>query len=138
MADYTNRKLYQKLGFREGFRYSIIHEPQFYRELLGGMPDDCVEDKDGRHLDLVHFFPDSEAELRVELPELRSMIRQNGMIWISWPKKASKVATDLSSDVVRRTGLALDLVDSKVCSVNETWSAMKFVIPRHLRVEEPK
>ena len=75
------------------------------------------------------FFTDQRSQLETELPRLKKRITQNGMIWIAWPKKASKVPTDLTEDVIRDTAIALGLVDVKVCAVNEVWSGLKLVIP---------
>jgi hypothetical protein len=80
-------------------------------------------------LDFIQFFTKSRAELERQLPKLRKSIKQDGMIWISWPKKSSKVPTDLTEDIIRDTALALKLVDVKVCAVDETWSGLKLVIP---------
>jgi hypothetical protein len=133
MAGYSHRTLSQKLGYKPGFKYMLVNQPANYLRLVHDLPEGCISSKSGRDVDLIHIFTDSEVELRVMLPELREKIRKNGMIWVSWPKKSSGVETDLSGDIVRRTGLAIDLVDSKVCAVDETWSGLKFVIPKSLR-----
>ena len=133
MADFPHRTLTQKLGYKSGYQYALINVPDNYDELVFDLPDDCVHDNQGSNLDLIHFFPENEGELRVALPTLQSRIKRNGMIWVSWPKKSSGIETDLTGDVVRRAGLSLDLVDSKVCSVDTTWSAMRFVIRKSRR-----
>ncbi|NND72843.1 MAG: DUF3052 domain-containing protein [Rhodothermales bacterium] len=138
MADYSGRALWQKIGFKPGYQFMVINKPLDYDALVAGMSAECKEVQDGESLDLIHFFADSEEELRVLLPAFRRKIKSNGMIWVSWPKKASGVDTDLSGDVVRRCGLGLDLVDVKVCAVDETWSGLKFVIPKSMRVENQK
>jgi hypothetical protein len=78
-------------------------------------------------LDFVQFFTKERAELEAEFPALKQAIASNGSLWISWPKKASKVATDLNENIVREVGLAHGLVDVKVCAVDEIWSGLKFV-----------
>ena len=82
---------------------------------------------------MVHVFVTEAAGLAGKLKTLRKTIAPNGMIWVSWPKKASGVATDLSDVVVRDTALPLGLVDIKVCAVDEVWSGLKFVIPKAQR-----
>ena len=82
---------------------------------------------------MVHLFATERAGLATHLRSYRDAITPDGMIWVSWPKKASGVATDLSDIVVRDIALALGLVDIKVCAVDETWSGLKFVIPKDQR-----
>lgn len=84
-------------------------------------------------VDIFHFFCKSRSELATQLPKQMQRIRQNGMIWVSWPKKASKVATDITEDVIRDVALPLGLVDVKVCAVDEVWSGLKLVIRKQLR-----
>lgn len=86
-----------------------------------------------RDVDLCHLFTRSERELARELPRLLRMIRQDGAIWVSWPKRASGVASDVTEDTVRKVALPLGLVDVKVCAVDETWSGLKLCIRRELR-----
>ena len=82
----------------------------------------------------MHYFTKVRAEFETDLPRLRSSIRQDGMIWVSWPKKASKVETDMTEDVIRDVALPIDLVDVKVCAVDTIWSGLKLMIPRAKRV----
>jgi len=84
-------------------------------------------------IDIWHFFTDSALQLRQELSKMQDAINQDGMIWVSWPKKASKVATDVTEDVVWREALSMKLVDVKVCAVDEVWSGLKLVIRKNLR-----
>ncbi len=86
-----------------------------------------------KNIDIWHFFTDSAKQLHSELPKMQNAINQNGMIWVSWPKKASKVPTDITEDVIRRAALSLKLVDVKVCAVDEVWSGLKLVIRKSLR-----
>ncbi len=87
----------------------------------------------GKDLDYVHLFTDSADTVDVATPALRKRIRQNGMIWVSWPKKASKVPTDVTEDTIRNRALKDVLVDVKVCAVDEIWSGLKLVIRKELR-----
>lgn len=134
MAGYSGTPLTQKLGIKPGFRLRLLQAPENFISLLGPLPEDVVlaEDNALPH-DLVHFFTNSAAELHQVLPALRSTIKPNGCIWISWPKKASGLPTDVTEDVVRSLALSVDLVDVKVCAVDEVWSGLKLVIPLHLR-----
>jgi hypothetical protein len=78
---------------------------------------------------LIHYFVETQSQLEQHICSLKNEIEQDGMIWISWPKKASKVPTDITEDVIRRLALENGLVDVKVCAVDETWSGLKLVIP---------
>ena len=128
-AGYSGTPLIRKLGIRPGMRLRFINEPEHYRALLGTLPDDLVIARATRgHFDFIHLFVDRHAELRRQIPRLIDAIRPDGMLWVSWPKKASGVATDITEDVIREEALLTDLVDVKVCAVDETWSGLKLVI----------
>ena len=97
---------------------------------MGELPDGAkILSRGAASLDMVHLFVTEAAGLAGKLKAFRKTIAPDGMIWVSWPKRASGVATDLSDVVVRDTALPLGLVDVKVCAVDETWSGLKFVIP---------
>lgn len=81
----------------------------------------------GKELDFIMLFVDSAKTLQKELTKLKQKLAPDGILWVSWPKKSSGVATDLSFDIVQRTGLKIGLVDVKICAVNEIWSGLKFV-----------
>lgn len=134
MAGYSGRPLVAKLGIREGFRVLVRNPPAGYRELLEGLPDGVTlaEDLPGA-VEMVHFFTRGRTELAAALPELLGRIRQDGMIWVSWPKRASGVPTDVTEDTVRAVALPLGLVDVKVCAVDDTWSGLKLVIRKENR-----
>ena len=111
---------------------AVMDPPANYWDLVGQIPKGvtvCDVSAD-LTLDLIHVFVKDVATLEQRLKELRGKIVSNGMIWVSWPKTASKVETDLNENVVRELGLRNGLVDTKVCSVDETWSGLKFVIRR--------
>ena len=130
MAGTSGKPLSQKLGIKPGFRIFVDSPPKPYRDLVGELPDDAkVVTRAAASLDMVHLFVTEAAGLAGKLKALRAAIAPDGMIWVSWPKKASGAATDLSDVVVRDVGLSLGLVDIKVCAVDETWSGLKFVIP---------
>ncbi|MFN2439411.1 MAG: DUF3052 family protein [Chitinophagaceae bacterium] len=127
---YSGTPLVKKLGIKERFIMSIINAPENYLKLLTDLPDDVeiVNDPKSKK-DFIHFFVQKEADLIKKILLLKNQIKSNGMIWISWPKKASKVMTDITEDVIRKIALDNGLVDVKVCAVDETWSGLKLVIP---------
>jgi hypothetical protein len=124
-AGYSGTPLPKKLGIKDGASAAILNAPPGYVKSLGVKAASELES----NLDFVQFFTKSRAELEKQLPRLRKSIKPDGMIWISWPKKSAKVATDITEDIIRDTALALKLVDVKVCAVDETWSGLKLVIP---------
>jgi hypothetical protein len=122
--------LYQKLGIRAGDRIALVNAPQGYDEWLGGLPEGVAFlELEAGELDFIHLFSSRQSELHAWISRLKKMIHPGGMIWISWPKRASRVASDLDANVVRSIGLEAGLVDVKVVSVNPIWSGLKFVIP---------
>ena len=90
------------------------------------MPGKVSEIQNGK-ADLIHFFTKDHLELLKIFPKLKSQMDAESMIWVSWPKKASKVATTVDETLVRKTGLEKGLVDVKICAVDEVWSGLKFV-----------
>ena len=131
---YSGTPLAKKLGLKPGFVIRLINEPENYTALFSEWPDDIAIESDPKQLkDLIHFFTRDKAELLRLLPKLREEIQQNGMIWVSWPKKASKVPTDVNENEIRNLALSISLVDVKVCAVDATWSGLKLVIPVKLR-----
>ena len=127
-AGYSKKSLVDKLGIKEGMKVAILHPPENYRATLGPLPAKTVAGKKLQaETDFIQFFTKSRRELEGDFPSLKRALAQNGMLWISWPKGASKTATDLSENVVREIGLAHGLVDIKVCAVDEKWSGLKFV-----------
>ena len=95
--------------------------------------ESCFERKVSKLTDIVHVFTDRTATLKTELDALRTSIRSDAAIWVSWPKKASRVPTDITEDTIRELALPLGLVDVKVCAVNDVWSGLKLVIRKELR-----
>ncbi len=130
MAGYSGTPLVKKIGIKPADHVLFAGAPPGFDKEIGPLPDGVrKQDSAGKNLNVAVFFTDARAQLEKELPKLKTKIAQNGMIWIAWPKKASKVPTDLTEDVIRDTALALGLVDVKVCAVNEVWSGLKLVIP---------
>lgn len=134
MAGFSQTPLARKLGIKSGYRVRISHAPQDYLHWLQPLPPDVLISTRIRcDIDIWHFFTRSESALHAELPRMRATIKQAGSIWVSWPKKASRVRTDMSEDAIRDAALKLGLVDVKVCAVDGVWSGLKLVIRRELR-----
>ena len=133
-AGYSKTPLHKKLGVKPGCDVVLVDPPDWLAgvvaiEGIGLLTAITRTDKPGQERDIIHYFTKSADELFVTLPTLKSCIRQNGMIWVSWPKKASKVPTDITEDVIRNYALSIGLVDVKVCAVDDIWSGLKLVIP---------
>jgi ABC-type lipoprotein release transport system permease subunit len=129
MAGYSTTPLAKKLGIKAGNKIKLINAPEYYFELFADMPNDIDHDKNLKFYDLVHFFTKDSKELNKVLPKLKNEIVQHGIIWVSWPKKSAKVATDVTEDTIRDVALKSGLVDVKVCAVDDIWSGLKMVIP---------
>lgn len=130
MAGYSATPLAKKLGIKAGGKLLLVNAPDHYLDLFSDMPPDVYFTDDiSFEIDVIHFFSKSADEYRVKLPELIKQIKQDGMIWVSWPKKASKVVTDITEDLIRNFALQMGLVDIKVCAIDEVWSGLKLVIP---------
>lgn len=129
MVGYSQKSLKDKLGIKEGYSVTILNAPNSYEKTLGKLPENVkVSSRLGRNSDFVHFFTTKNSDLEKKFPSLVKSIKQNGVIWISWPKGSSKVPTDLNENIVREIGLRNGVVDVKVCAIDETWSGLKFVI----------
>jgi len=121
--------LSRKLGMKPGFRIAVVSPPDRYWDLVHPLPDGVmVAGPRARRLDFAHVFVERRAELARALPKLIARIKPDGVIWVSWPKRTSGVPSDMTEDVVRELALPQGLVDTKVCAVDETWSALKLVI----------
>ena len=133
MAGYSGKPLAAKLGVKDGFRISIVNEPDGFRPKLGDLSAVRIAAKLQSPLDLILFFVTSQSELKKGFGKLASRLAPAGMLWIAWPKKASGVATDLTENVIREFGLAAEWVDYKVCAIDETWSGLCFARRRNAR-----
>lgn len=130
MAGYSGKPLVQKLGIKPGFCIFVDGLSVVYGDIVGALPDDVTIAKTAKApLDLVHVFTTEAKGFPAKLRSYRKLIAPDGMIWASWPKKASGVATDVTETLVRETALANGLVDIKVCAVDDVWSGLKLVIP---------
>jgi hypothetical protein len=134
MAGYSGTPLAKKLGIKPPLTVAAVNAPADYRSWLGDLPEGVeITSKPGRRLKAVHLFVTRRPELAKALGEYRDRLEPDGFVWVSWPKKASKVATDITEDVIREVALPLGFVDIKVCAVSDVWSGLKLVIRRELR-----
>ena len=129
-SGYSGTPLAKKLGLKDGFKIRLVNAPEHYHTLFDDWPKTITQPTDTKiKKDFIHYFTRDAAALRSALPTLKSEMEANGSLWISWPKKAARVATDVTENVIRDAALAIGLVDIKVCAVDETWSGLKLVIP---------
>lgn len=133
MPGYSGTPLPKKLGIKPGLRVHLANAPAEVRAELRQalaqcelIKQDSLVKKDAA-LDFVMVFTKSRAELTGLFPSMTKLLAPAGMLWVSWPKKSSGVATDLDENAIRAIGLAAGLVDVKVCAVTEVWSGLKFV-----------
>jgi hypothetical protein len=134
MAGQSGKPLTQKLGIKPGFRIFAVGHPADYLQIIGELPAGVtVLARPAGQFDMVHLFATEARTQAARLGRCREAIVPDGMIWVSWPKKSSGVATDLSDVAVRDLALPFGLVDVKVCAIDAVWSGLKFVIPRDRR-----
>jgi len=134
MAGYSGTPLAKKLGIREGTNIVVVDAPKDYLDLLDPLPARVkFSSKVDRITDIVHIFTASRSDLSITLAKFRELLDPRAMVWVSWPKKASKVPTDITEDVIRQVALPLGFVDVKVCAVDQTWSGLKLVVRKELR-----
>jgi hypothetical protein len=118
----------RKLGIKAEARVALLHAPDGFEATLGELPPGVTIRRQARgEFEVIVAFFVRRAELERRLPTLRGALTPAGGLWIGWPKRASGVATDLSDDAVRKLGLAVGLVDNKVCAIDEVWSGLRFV-----------
>ena len=131
MSCYSGTPLAKKLSLKDGMRIRWEDMPESVRAEIAaaGLALTPAEDD----IDAAHVFVTARAALAEAISRLLPRLARDGQIWVSWPKKASKVPTDVTEDVIRDVALPLGLVDVKVCAVDETWSGLKLVIRRELR-----
>jgi hypothetical protein len=133
-AGYSGTPLAKKLGIKPGQRMSAPGAPSNYKKLLAPLPDGVdINARVSKTTELVHLFTRSKAELAKNLEAWLKVLPPDAAIWISWPKKTSKVPTDITEDTIRAVALPMGLVDVKVCAVDETWSGLKLVLRKVLR-----
>ena len=136
-AGYSKRPLVKKLGVKEGWRVCLLDAPANYVRRLEPLPARVSVSNQLRGTkEFIQFFCRQPKRLASRLPALERALDPNGMLWISWPKKSSGEATDLTGDVVRGFGLQQGLVDVKVCAIDDVWSGLKFVFRLKDRTRE--
>ncbi|MBI5707549.1 MAG: DUF3052 family protein [Armatimonadetes bacterium] len=130
-AGYSGTPLVKKLGFKARFRVKVLDGPPGLIGALEPLPEavNFLEDGPEGSFDMVLLFATEFEDFRHKLAETKPLIKQNGMIWVAWPKKASKVPTELTFEVVQPYVLSQGLVDIKVCAIDDVWTGLKFVIP---------
>ena len=134
MAGYSGTPLAKKLGIKEQTSVVAVDAPDGYRKLLEPLPAAVrFSSKIDRTVDIVHVFSTKKAELSRALAAYRKALQPDASVWVSWPKKAAKVATDITEDVVREVALPLGFVDIRVCAVDDVWSGLKLVVRKELR-----
>ena len=126
-AGYSGTPLVQKLGLKAGMRVHFAEAPKGYFQTLGRTPTIVLMTKLKGPLDFIQYFTTSRADLEKKLALFAVALESDGMLWVSWPKKAAKTDTDVTEDVVREVALANGLVDVKVCAVDDVWSGLKLV-----------
>jgi hypothetical protein len=127
-GDAGTKPLHRKLGIRAGDRVALLRAPEGFERTIGELPPDVSLRRQARGpLDVIVAFVGSRSELERDLQRWRTALAPAGGLWIAWPKQSSGVDTDLSDAAVREAGLTAGLVDNKVCSIDATWSALRFV-----------
>lgn len=133
-AAYSGKSLVEKLGIRPGHRVLVKGAPRGYASTLGSLPLGATRVARGAGpFDVIQIFVTRSSAVRAAIRDARRAMKPDGMVWVSWPKRSSGLQTDVDENFVRHAGLALDLVDVKICAVDEVWSGLKFVIPLKLR-----
>jgi hypothetical protein len=134
MAGYSNTTLTKKLGIKEGFRVLVVKAPRDYQDLLTPLPASVAFTRTANSTtDLAHVFATERRVLAPLLATLRKKLMPEAAIWVSWPKKSSKVPTDITEHTIREIALPLGFVDIKVCAVTDVWSGLKLVVRKELR-----
>jgi hypothetical protein len=134
MAGYSEKPLARKLGIDKPMIVYTVDAPTEYRDWLGDLsPGVHLRTSQPRPLTAAHVFVTRKEELRKRLRALRKAIDPAGFVWISWPKKSAKVATDVTEDTIREVALPQGWVDIKVCAVSDVWSGLKLVVRKSER-----
>lgn len=135
MAGYSGKPLIRKLGYKSGSCINLLNAPENYQDLLGENDPSIkyIENNPDIEIEVVHLFVTERERLISTLEMLRDRLNPKGYIWVSWPKKSSKVDTDITEDIIREVALPMGYVDIKVCAVSEIWSGLKLVIRKELR-----
>jgi len=131
---YSGTPLAKKLGIKSPLKLLTVNAPKEYTAWLGELPEGvALVKKAQKPIQAAHIFTTESAFLDATLSKLRNELKQDGFVWVSWPKKASKVPTNITEDIIREIALPLGFVDIKVCAVSKVWSGLKLVIRRSQR-----
>ena len=131
---YSGTPLPKKLGLKDNTRFVVINEPEDYLALLGPLPPGLeMQNTLSQSTNLVHVFVSKRQALSRHLATLRSKLNPEAAVWVSWPKKSSKVPSEVTEDTIRELALPLGFVDIKVCAVSEVWSGLKLTVRKELR-----
>jgi hypothetical protein len=129
MAGYSSTPLVKKLGIKPDAKIHIVNAPPAYFDWIFPLPENVdIKAKASAELDFIHVFVKDKKTFEQEFRKAQKNLKSDGMLWISWPKKSSKLETDLDENIIRNFGLKEGLVDVKVCAVDDTWSGLKFVV----------
>ena len=133
-AGYSASPLAKKLGLKDGLVVCTLGAPHDYADLFGQtLPEVKLTRAPSSRTDLAHLFVTKASVLEKQLARLRNTLKPDASIWVSWPKKASKVPTDITEDTIRSVALPMGFVDIKVCAVTDVWSGLKLVVRKSLR-----
>ena len=133
-SGYSGTPLAAKLGLSSGKTLLALGAPPNYESLIGPPAKELKRAKSiGPNVDIVHMFTASRSRLSTALLDCRRKLRPDAVVWVSWPKKASGVPTDVTEDTIREVALPLGFVDIKVCAVDATWSGLKLMVRKDLR-----
>ena len=128
MAGYSGTPLASKLGIKPGTALHVVNAPDDYLQLVAPLPDGTrFVSKPSNGTDIVHVFTTRKAELQAMLRLCRERLAPTAVVWVSWPKKAAKVPTDITEDTVREVAFPLGMVDTKVCAISDIWSGLRVV-----------
>ena len=126
---YSGTPLIKKLGIKPGLAIRVVQAPEAYWDWISPLPEEIKvltrAKKEGA--DFIHLFTKERKKFEREFLKLKVELKKDGMLWVSWPKRSSKVASDLDENIIRNFGLNNGLVDVKVCAVDEVWSGLKFM-----------
>lgn len=127
-SGYSGTPLAKKLGIKDNYHCHFLHVPEYYFNLFESLPDiTTIDNPTKESIDFAHVFLMSQEEMEALVPALKGYLKKDATLWLSWPKKASKLKTDLDGNVIRSYGLGIGLVDVKVAAVDDTWSGLKFM-----------
>ncbi len=128
-AGYSNVQLAKKLGIKSMSTIRIVNGPDYYFDLFNDLPEDIKEVVRGKEkVDVLHYFTMNKGYLVKDIKKIKSAVKKDGAIWISWPKKASGIITDINENTIREVALKNGLVDVKVCAIDDIWSGLKLVV----------